>query len=111
MKNSEYMRLRREFICDVTRLLYDPGSHTRSKMWIWRNFILPVLGIGYQTYLKESKADVAFDPDRMSRLVAAFELLTERGHQALGRTAARPRVPGTAETEGPMPCTREEVEA
>ena len=54
---------------------------------------------------------MAFDTDRMSRLVAAFELLTERGHQALGRTAARPRVPGTAETEGPMPCTREEVEA
>lgn len=99
MMNETYRLQRREFICDITRLLFDPGCHSRSKMWIWENFIRPALGIGYQTYLKESKMNVPFDTDRIVRLVARFEILADRGRMLLERHNCLQKLPDTAQID------------
>lgn len=110
MRNEECKRLRQEFICDLTRLLYDPGSHNRSKMWIWEHFIHPALGIGYQTYLKESKSDVAFDPDRLVRLVAKLDILSERGRLLLDRYHYLHKLPNNKEIDEKLRYLKEEAD-
>lgn len=109
MMNEECKRRRSEFICDITRLLFDPGCHSRSKMWIWENFIYPSLGIGYQTYLKETKANVTFDPNRMVRLVAKIEILSERGRHLLERHHSLHKLPATSEINETLRHLEEEM--
>lgn len=111
MINEACMLRRREFICDITRLLFDPGSHSRSKMWIWENFIQPTLGIGYQTYLKESKMEVPFDPDRIVRLVARFSILADRGRLLLERYNCLHKLPDTSQIDEALRHIKAEAEA
>lgn len=111
MMNETCKLRRREFICDMTRLLFDPGCHSRSKMWIWENFVRPALGIGYQTYLKESKMDIPFDPDRIVRLVAKLDILADRGRLLLERYNCLHKLPETSEIDEALRRLKEQTGA
>ena len=111
MMNETNRLRRREFICDITRLLFDPGCHSRSKMWIWENFIRPALGIGYQTYLRESKMEVSFDTDRIVRLVAKLDILAERGRLMLERHNCLQKLPETSQIDETLRRLTEETGA
>lgn len=87
--------MRREFISDIVRLLFESGRHDRSKKWIWQHFVRPYLGIGYQSFLKEANPLEPLDHARLVRLVAKFELLAERGKQLLEKQHCRHLLPRT----------------
>lgn len=99
MQSAECAKLRREFINDIVNLLFEAGRHDRSKKWIWLHFIRPYMGIEYQSFLKETKYETEFDHKRLVKLVAKFELLTERAKQVLEKQHCRHLLPKSREVD------------
>lgn len=100
MQSQQCAKMRREFISDIVHLLFEAGRHDRSKKWIWHHFIRPYLGIGYQSFLKETNPQLeSLDHARLVRLVAKFELLTERGKQMLEKQHCQHLLPNGKEMD------------
>lgn len=69
-KHHESRRMLAERVKTIVREHYEPGRHDRCKLWVYRNFVKPQIGISERTFWRcqdedSSKNECKDDPRQM----------------------------------------------
>lgn len=65
-KHHESRRMLAERVKTIVREHYEPGRHDRCKLWVYRNFIKPTIGISEKTFwccLREEAQEKVVEED------------------------------------------------